>query len=390
MKSIKRLSLGLLVLLPIIGISAAAYAQGFRSGNDVTVASGQQVNKTLFVAGQTVDIGGTVNGDLFCAAQNLTLTGTINGDIICAAQSAQISGVVNGSVRIIGQNVTVDGIISQNLSAVGQNVTLDTNGKVTGDASIVGQTTVDNGLIGRDLAVVAKSVTINGTISRDVQSIDTSLTLNGNAKINGNLSYTSQSLLSQQGGAIVVGNISHSLPKAHQFFLAGHRWWLALYLLVAMLMAAFVAVLLLPQIFQRASDTLIREPLKTFLVGLVTSIVTPIVVVLLFVTVVGLPLGIVLLLLWLLALALTAPFAVYGLGRILLQRVTDNAIYFMLLGAVILLLLLFVPILKILVGLLTVWFGLGIIVMQLRRLPKIHYHMKNLNASNNSSDKASR
>ncbi len=371
----KRLALVLLVLLPIVGLSAAAYAQGFQSGNDVTVAAGQQLNKTLFVAGQTVDIAGTVNGDLFCAAQNISVTGTINGDVICAGQSVQISGLVNGNVRVIGQNITVDGTISRNISAAGQNVTLGANSKVTGDASIASQTIVDNGSIGRDLVVAANSVTINGQVDRNVQSVDASLTLGNEATISGNINYTSKHLLTKVNGSKVAGTISQTIPKQTRFgWLSGHRWWLELYLFVALMIAALVVVLLLPQVLQMASGVAIVEPLKTFLIGLVVSIVTPVVIVLLCITVIGMPLAVVLLLLWLSALVLSAPVVAYYLGRLLLHRVTNNAIYFMLLGAVLLLILLILPIIKILVILLTVWFGLGMICLQLRRLPKINYH----------------
>lgn len=72
-------------------------------------------------------------------------------------------------------------------------------------------------------------------------------------------------------------------------------------------------------------------------------------------------------------LFLSGPAAAYFLGRLLLSGRSDNAVVYMLLGAVILLVLSFIPFLGVLIDLLTVWYGVGIILMQTRHLPRPHY-----------------
>ena len=377
MNRMKLLLLGLLVALPILAGVSVARAQDFHTGNDITVAKGETVDKTFFAAGRTVDIAGKINGDVFCAGQNITISGEVTGDVICAGQTVRVSGTVGGDVRVAGQSVTLSGTIMHNLSAAGQSVVSDSDSIVKGDASIGGQTATLNGSVGRDLAAGSNSLTLNNVVGRDVQVSGQDLTLGGNAKIAGNVIYTSRNQLHREGGAQIAGHITHNLPKQHERHarvgsIFRMSIWFALYMLLAALLVGLVLVLLMPHAFHGASETALHHPGKTLLTGFIASIVAPIVVILLMFTVVGIPLGVLLLLAWLLVLALAGPFAAYYTGRLLMQKAT-NAIAIMALGTLVLLLLYFVPILGGIVWFLALWFGLGIILLQAKRLPKQRY-----------------
>jgi cytoskeletal protein CcmA (bactofilin family) len=379
MKRRKLLLAGLLVALPVLLWAVGAQAQSFRSGDDVTVTQNQVVDKTLFAAGRTVDIAGKVNGDVFCAGENVTITGTVTGDVICAGQNVRIAGTVEGDVRVAGQNVTLGGTIAHNLTAAAQSLMTEAKGTVGEDASIAGQDAVLNGSVGRDLAAGAQTITVNGTINRDVQAQVENLTLGSNAKVGGNLEYTSVNLLVRDTGAQVAGSITRKAPTAHRhqphFGSIVHIGvWFGLYMFVALLIVALVLVLIAPRAFHAATEVAIRRPGKTLLVGFVASVVAPVVIAILMFSVVGIPLALLVVLAWVLTVLLAGPFAAYYLGRVLMTNST-NAILIMLLGAVILLLFYVVPILGALVWLVALWFGLGIILLQVPRLPRPRHNL---------------
>jgi hypothetical protein len=99
----------------------------------------------------------------------------------------------------------------------------------------------------------------------------------------------------------------------------------------------------------------------------------PFLIILLMVTVIGIPLGLLLGLGWLLTLFLAGPFAAYLLGR-LIWRGQPNRIWVMLLGSVILLLAYLVPILGGLVVLAVGIVGTGMILQSLyRHFPRPAY-----------------
>jgi hypothetical protein len=380
MKRFKYLLIGLLAAAPVFGIAAGAHAQSFRSGN-VTVPVGQTVNETLFVGGDVIDIAGTVNGDVFCGGQNVTISGTVNGDVICGGQNVLITGKVNGDVRVAGQDVSVSGPIAGNLTAVGQTVTTHTQGSVKGDVSIGSQNVVINGPVGRDLAVGGNTAMVNASVGRNVVSSGEKLSLGNEAKIAGNVHYTSHNNLARDHAATVQGTIVHSQPKeggTHvrpgAFF--GVGLLMALYLFLSLLLVALVLVLLMPRIFHDSSELARQHLLRTFLVGLVASIVVPVVLVALLLTVIGIPLAIFLGLVWMVIVLFSGPFAAYLLGRMLFHNSTQSAIWTMLGGAAILLLLGLVPILGVFTSLVAFWFGVGTILQALVRGPRPSYRIE--------------
>ena len=63
-----------------------AGAQSFHTGTSVNIAQASPVDKTIYTAGQTVDITADVNGDIFCIGQTVTISGDVQGDVICAGR----------------------------------------------------------------------------------------------------------------------------------------------------------------------------------------------------------------------------------------------------------------------------------------------------------------
>jgi len=372
---IKLLTIGVVTVGLLLAWTAVAHAQNFRSGNNTTLPAEETVDGALYMAGRTIDIDGTVNGDIFCAGQNITITGHITGDVICVGQTVHIGGTVDGSVRVAAQSITIGGTVGRNVSAAGQSLTLESGLKVAGDVAVAGQEAVVNATVGRDLAIGSQQATINGKIGRDVRAGSSNLTIGSKAQVSGNVEYTSAKDLQRQDGALIDGSITRHEPTHNDkpAGRSGFAWFIVL-VLAALLTLSMVLVLLFPRLFQQASGEALGALGKTFLIGLVATIVAPIIITTLFLSVIGIPLAIVALLLWIVLCILTGPFAAYLLGRVLLRTRTNNAIWYMLLGSVVLLAIYLIPVLNILTMLAVVWFGMGMILLQTRHLPHVHYN----------------
>lgn len=368
-------------VLVVLGLSwtAVAHAQSnVRTGDDVTVSEGQVIDQTLFAYGRTIDIAGTVNGDIFCAGQNVTITGTVAGDVVCAGQTVHVAGNVGGNIRVAGQNVTIAGMTARSLTAAGQSVALDAAGHVKGDAEIGGQSVTLNGTIDRDLAAAATTLTISGAVARNVNATATDLTLGGNTLIGGNLTYVSRHNLTRVAGAQVRGKISRQNPPASRN--AGVRvggliggFTGAVYMFVAFLLIALVLILLFPGFIHAATEVGFTSPWKTLLVGFLASFLVPALLVALMFTLIGIPLAILALLVWIVLVGVSVPFAGYYLGSLLISKSTTNPIWVMLLGSAIILILFLIPIVGFLTWLVAMWLGLGIILLQIPHLPRPVY-----------------
>lgn len=374
MKKTKLLFIGFLAAIPIFGLAITANAQSFRTGDNITVPQNRTVNSTLYATGRSIDVAGTVQGDVICAGQNITVSGTVTGDVLCAGQSIHINGTIEGNVRLAGQNVTISGTVNKSASILSQNLTTDSDSAIGQDIGITTQDVVINGSVGRDLAAASSNVIINNSIGRNVQGDLNKLTLQSNAAVQGFIDITSPNNIRRDTGSQVQGRVTRHEPQESNNTTnwVGLGWLFTFYILAAMLILALALVLIMPGAFQVAANTALSSLGKTILIGIAATVIVPIVIIALMFTIIGIPLGILLLLAWLLVLFLSGPFAAYLLGRLLLRDNARNAFLVMLLGAVILLILYLIPFLNILALLLVLWFGIGMI---LRALPwhKPHY-----------------
>jgi len=387
MDRIKLLFVGLPVAFVVAGWVVVAHAQSFRSGNNVTVRSGQTVNSTLFAAGNTIDIAGTVNGDVFCAGQNVHVSGRVRGDVLCAAQNLTISGTVDGDVRLAGQSVTLSGSVGGNATIASQSFELQSNATIARDMTMGSQHATLNGKIGRDLAAGSNSLTIIGEVGRNVQAEVGKLSLDNDAKVGGDINYTSQNTLHKSSRAVVQGSTTRHEPTKQPQKQPGMWvvWPFMLYFYITCIVASLVLVLLFPRLFEHVARGARGHLGMALLVGLAAGILMPIILAGLMITVIGIPLAVLFGLIWLVIVLLAGPVAAYLLGRLLLRR-SSNALLIMLVGALILYLLYALPFIGPLFWLVGTWFGIGAIFIQWHHAGRPNYTVGPLPAASRGSN----
>ncbi|HSX47336.1 MAG TPA: hypothetical protein VLF63_01035, partial [Patescibacteria group bacterium] len=103
------------------------------------------------------------------------------------------------------------------------------------------------------------------------------------------------------------------------------------------------------------------------LTGLLAMIVVPIAIVILFATVIGIPLAIILLLLWFISLILSGPLASYYTGHLVAKNI-EKAPLIILIGTLVLGIIFLIPILGGIIILVATWFGIGTILLNLKKL----------------------
>ena len=358
------LSFGVLIL-GVVAFAGVTSAQSVKTGDVVTVASGEKVDSLLFASGSNIDIAGTVNGDVFCAGQTITISGTVRGDVFCAGQTINVSGKVEGSVRLAGQAVTLGGTIGGSATVASQTLSLEKNSFVQRDLVGGAQTASLNGTISRDVAIGATNVTINGQVGRNVQGEVEALTVGSTGQVGGDVSYTSNTGAIVNPGGTIAGTVTRTplkqQPKSSSFALFELTFFSFIYTFVTLLILALALVLFVPSTLHEAASATLRSPGRIVLTGLVGVIVIPILIFGLLISFIGLPLGILVLLLWLVILIISGPFAGYTLGRVILKT-EKNPFFIMLLGSSLLLVSYFIPIIGFLTALAAYLFGTGMIL----------------------------
>jgi len=356
------LSMILVSILFFVGVSGA---QTFQTGDIVTVAESETVDGMLFAGGNTIDIAGIVNGDVYCAGNTVNVSGKINGDLICASQTMTISGIVDGSVRIAGQSINISGTIGNSATIGAQTLIIDKDGSITRDLLGGSQTTTISGTVGRDILAGSQSITINGKVGRDFRGETASFAVGNSGRILGNVDYTSNQEINVLTGGVISGTVKRTAPPAenHTVVIAPialtFGWFI--YSLVALLAVALVLIGLFPRIFKEASASAKKKPGSTVLMGLGVAFLTPIIVGLLMITIIGIPLAFMILLVMTMAAALSGPFAGYLLGNIIMPK-SNSTVWKMLAGSALLIVTFFIPILGFFTILVSYLFGMGMVV----------------------------
>lgn len=255
--SIALLVIAVVVLGAVPGIAAAET----RSGGTVVVTEGETVDG-LDAFGGTVIVRGTVEGDLSAFAGDVFVEGEVTGDVSAFAGNVRISGDVGGDVSAAAGNVVIESpaTIGGSLDASAGNVVIA--GAVRGDVSAAGGTvTLDEG------------ATVDGNVEYDVG--DEGEFRNRGATVGGTVTRNADLRAGPSGVPNVPG------------------WTFDVYGVLVTLAVGAVLLLAFPGFSERVADRIVEEPLRTGAIGLLALVGVPVVLVLLAITIVGIPLTIV-------------------------------------------------------------------------------------------------
>jgi cytoskeletal protein CcmA (bactofilin family) len=282
-----------------------------------------------------VSVEDSVAGDLMASGAVVSVTAPVAGDLLSAGARVTASGPVAGSVRAAGATVTLAGVVGHNVTLAGGSVRVAPTGKVEGNAYLAGGEIVIEGEVTGSVRASAGTVRILGSVNGPVELKADRVVVGPGAHLAAGLTHTSPNVAEVAAGARIDGTISHR-PAAGPL-----TSWVDRFLrMVAFLFTGTVLVALFPRTFVGLRDALRERPWPTLGLGLAALIAIPITLVLLVVTMLGLPLALIGAALFAAALYLGRTVAAVWLG----DRVLDGGpgrgarIVAFLLGGVILLL----------------------------------------------------
>jgi cytoskeletal protein CcmA (bactofilin family) len=334
-----------------------------------------EVDGDVIVAGGLVDLDVTVTGNVLAAGGEVKIQRGIAGDLFAIAGSLEVRGLVEDDVRVAGGDVTVYARIQGDLIAAGARVTLAPGATVEGRAALAGGRVEVGGNVDKRLLAAGQTVVINGVVNGDAEIEAQELVLGPTARIHGALRYRSPNDARIDPAAQVTGKVEHlAIPLERE--MARARWAAGMGLAAALGLAIFVLGAawfgLFPNFSRAAPGTLAGSPLRSVLAGIVVAAGAPLAGAGLAAVVVGLPIAVLLFLLYpaalLLGLVTTALcLADLALSRMKGESTTGRRLLALLAVAVLLGLLALVPILGCLLILAAVLFGTGAFWLRLLR-----------------------
>ena len=316
-------AVALCALLAAASPSPALELRGARGERDrIVVGAGEIVDDSLAVAGDVVAVDGTVTGNLYAAGHRIILRGTVKGDLFAVAERVEIEGTVEGNVFAGGTTVLVRGSVRRSVHGGGDTVRIDSSGRVDGD--IVGCAgTIDlDGRVGRDFVAYAGMTNVRGNVGRNASVRTGHLHLEAPARIGGNLVARVRDAAAVQvdEGAIVSGKTeTRLLPKQKsRYARMGFYVWKLIWLTAAFLVGLALHALLPGLLPARLPGSVAL--LRAAGLGFVALVVVPAAALLLMLTLIGLPAGLLILGLWLAALYSSQILVATLVGRGFLEK----------------------------------------------------------------------
>ena len=374
-----------LVMVSVLLSAAPVMALDGRAGDAVSVGGDEEIEEDLYLAGRTVTTTGIVDGDVFVGGQTVNIGGDISGGLSVGAQTLTINAEVAGGVRVGAQTLDVAGSIGRDLVAGCATLILDSNASI-GDDLYVGSGEVSlRGDIGGDIYGGAESMVIAGTVGGDVHVEVGSLDIEPGAVIEGNLWYSAPAEISIPKGS-VKGDVTFTervvdedrQQAAEDFgalapfvFFASFTWRLIAYLMA--LVTGIILILLLPRVMAAAPMAIRTQTGPVAGWGAIALFLTPLAAIVLCITVIGLPIGLIALALWTILLYIAQiPVAIF-IGYLILGR--SRALEgkgFMIgclaLGLLLIALVKLIPFVGFFIGLAVALFGIGAYLMVDRKM----------------------
>lgn len=362
----------LCVLLLLAGYS---YAAELRSGNSVDYPKGSAVTDDILAAGNQVNIDPEVRGDITAAGQSVTVSGSVEDSVMLAGNSVTVTGPVGNDAWMAGQNVALSSSVADNAYLAGSNVRLTDRASVGTDLLAAGNNLAILGNVRRNMRIAGNDITIGGTVGGNVyaHSNNTIRILDG-AVIRGNLFYESPKEASIAPGARILGRTERSIPareRAKPVFWSKFLFWLGS--LIASILFGVIFIALFPHYSQQTADTVKHSLWVSLGIGFTLFILVPIALFIIFMTILGIPIALSALAVYLVLLyAARIPVAI-ALGQFILGRGRQslpNQYGSMILGLVIIYLIGLIPILGGLVKIVVAAVGLGAFAVTCWRIRK--------------------
>ncbi|MCR4263644.1 MAG: polymer-forming cytoskeletal protein [Candidatus Roizmanbacteria bacterium] len=313
--------------------SPAREVPALQSDELVTVGENEIVTGDFFGAGERVEIYGTVNGDVYVAGGQIIIDGTVNGDVLAAGGNITISGTVTQDVRVAGGNLRIDAIIGKNLTAAGGTITIDDETQLPGNVVVGGGDVSINAPVRGNVVGGAGMLTINNEVGGSVTAGVGNLRLTPPAAVTGDVMYWSESDAAIDPAATVSGTLMRNEPREFEKYTVDERQaekagkalvavsytWKIISLLSALLIGLIVTNLA-PVFTHKIGETFSLKPWQSLGAGFMVLVLTPIAAVLCMVTVIGLPLGFILLAMYGIMLYFAKIATALWIGRILTPR----------------------------------------------------------------------
>lgn len=309
------------------------------------------------------------NGDLYVFDSNVTMDKLVDGNVFIFGNNITITGQCSGNMFVFGNNITFDKAYAQASIFVASGTDITFNAVSNSlYAATSGDLIIDHQFgVYSDIYVACNTLKYDGIVGRNAFLALNNIELGDNAIFYGDLTYTSSNTMNFDEG-VVTGTINYNEKTEEEskgvLSAIGSLAYKILQYLIIVLVVFFISKLFIKSPISKEDSTL-KHPLITLGVGILATILIPVISIGLMFTGVGTNAGLIILATYLLLFIISSIILPIVIARYICINKKARGIkelLFTVLIAIVMELLITIPYIGILIYLLYVIYGIGIII----------------------------
>ncbi|MDF9796534.1 putative acyltransferase (DUF342 family) [Catalinimonas alkaloidigena] len=285
----------------------------FQAKEEVSIDN--RISHDLYLAGSSIKINAPVEGDVMAAGGTVMISDSIERDLVLAGGELIIEGAIGEDLLVMGGNVTIQQSIMGDLIVMGGNVSIDESvsigqdlivmaGQVRSEANVSGNILARGGTLylggacKKMLDVQGGNIDINGTVRGEAKLASETISIGNEAKFYSNVYYWAEDAEHVDFGPSLMNGVQAQydvgLELSEEAFWTSSPWsWIPLMLVYfgSVLLLIFLMHMLLPKVMEKSGNILLAETARSFGYGVLYYIGAPLAIILLMMTVIGIPLG---------------------------------------------------------------------------------------------------
>lgn len=281
------------------------------------VGADSVIDDDLLIHGDNVDIRGTVLGDVIACGGSVRISGNVTGDVMACGGRVSINGIVGDDVRIGAGEVVIEGNVGDDIFVGAGSIKVSDGAYIGGDMFFGSGRMEARGEVAGNIEGGAGEVTLAGPVGGNVELDVGTIDVLSTARINGTLKYTSQKEVTFPPGTVIkeVSFIRQepagipSIPRTISLFIG----WLIRF--IYLLIISLLVLVLLPDHVEAVARNIPKNPLLNLVIGFALVVIGFVGSLVFMVTVIGIPIGLVVLIVTIFALYAARLYFGLWLGR---------------------------------------------------------------------------
>ncbi|MCD6407651.1 hypothetical protein J7L87_01195 [bacterium] len=329
-------------------------------GEKISIKSSKE---EVFTVGEKIEISGELQSEFIGIGKEIKAENiSVNGDFIGLGIFQSFKGNAENDIYLAGNSVFVEGKIGGSLTGIGKKITL-LNSSVNGNLRLCAEFLNIAGKVKGKTIIWGRDVILKGVFN-NVVIYGNEIKIKKGTVINGNLTYYSPEKI-LFSDVKIKGKIEWKKPvseKIKEKTPVSMRKIRGIYTFFSLLFPFLFMLFLAPNLLSQTSEISGKNFFKSFITGLALLILTSLLIIVIFITIVGVPLGLIMTSLFISSIYISRVFPLIYVGRKILFKLEEKKLtwfFSVLIGVFLFTLISLQSSLKILLNLICIPAGFG-------------------------------